>query len=97
MLAETTNQQLIARNVESSEPPDQSPFKSFWMAGYECVDHINAFGNRVDFLNITGHLSRIEDDYKDLNLLNIKTVREGIGGVWLKKHPTNMISQRLKR
>ena len=87
ILAETTNQQLIAGNVESSASPDQSPFKSFWMAGYECADHINAFGNRVDFLNITGHLSRIEDDYKDLNLLNIKTVREGIRWSVVEKTP----------
>ena len=65
----------------------QNPFKSFWMAGYECADQVNAFGNRVDFLKITGHLSRIEDDYKDLNLLNIKTVREGIRWSVVEKTP----------
>jgi hypothetical protein len=56
----------------------ESPFKSFWMGGYECTDKLNAFGNRVDFLKITGHLERIDEDYRDLSLFDIKTVREGI-------------------
>ncbi|RRA97354.1 amine oxidase, partial [Larkinella rosea] len=33
-----------------------NPFRSYWMAGYECTDKLNAWGNRVDFLQITGHL-----------------------------------------
>ena len=56
----------------------ESPFHSFWMAGYECTDKLNAFGNRVDFLPLTGHLQLINEDYKQLELFNIKTVREGI-------------------
>jgi hypothetical protein len=55
-----------------------NPFQSFWMAGYECSDQLNASGKRVDFLNITGHLQLIDQDYTDLSLFNIKTVREGI-------------------
>src|SRR5690349_3678729 len=56
----------------------ENPFKSFWMGGYECTDKLNAFGNRVDFLEITGHLELINEDYRDLSLFDIKTVREGI-------------------
>src|SRR3954463_13477720 len=56
----------------------QSPFASFWMAGFECTDKLNAFGNRVDFLNETGHLQLIDQDYQRLSPFNIKTVREGI-------------------
>jgi len=56
----------------------KNPFKSFWMAGYECTDQINNRGNRVDFLHVTSHLSLIQDDYKLLESFNIKTVREGI-------------------
>ncbi|MCW3106776.1 MAG: amine oxidase [Segetibacter sp.] len=55
-----------------------NPFSSFWMAGYECTDKLNAFGNRVDFLNETGHLQLIDHDYQLLSPFNIRTVREGI-------------------
>lgn len=55
-----------------------TPFKSFWMAGFECSDHVNAFGNRVNLLEATGHLRKTEEDYDLLQPLQIKTVREGI-------------------
>src|SRR4029453_11718138 len=55
-----------------------NPFQSFWMAGYECTDKLNAFGNRVDFLNLTGHLELINEDYRQLAPFNIRTVREGL-------------------
>ncbi len=57
---------------------DSNPFKSFWMAGYECADQLNAFGVRVDLINTTGHLQLIDTDYKNLTPFNICTVREGI-------------------
>jgi hypothetical protein len=53
-------------------------FNSFWMAGYECSDKLNAFGNRVDLLTATGHIQLIDQDYKSLDRFNISTVREGI-------------------
>ena len=56
----------------------QNPFRSFWMGGYECTDQLNCFGNRVDFLPLTGHLDRIDADYQDILQFNIRTVREGI-------------------
>jgi hypothetical protein len=56
----------------------KNPFQSFWWAGYECTDQLNCFGNRVDFLPLTGHLQRLSDDYKHLNSFAIRTVREGI-------------------
>ena len=55
-----------------------NPFHSFWMAGYECADHLNVFGTRVDLINNTGHLHLIDTDYKNLSLFKIATVREGI-------------------
>jgi hypothetical protein len=48
------------------------------MGGFECTDQLNAFGHRVDLLGATGHLEIIDQDYENLALLNIKTVREGI-------------------
>ena len=64
-----------------------SPFQSFWMGGYECTDQLNAFGNRVDFLQVTGHLQQLDKDYQDLSLFNIKTVREGIRWSFVEKQP----------
>src|SRR3982750_892256 len=65
----------------------QSPFHSFWMAGFECTDKLNAFGNRVDFLHITGHLELIDEDYKRLHDFNIATVREGIRWSQVERTP----------
>lgn len=66
---------MLYSNTTGSE---KNPFRSFWMAGYECTDQQNAFGLRVDFLTLTGHLDRLEQDYADLGPFNIQTVREGI-------------------
>ncbi len=57
---------------------EKNPFHSFWMGGYECTDQLNAFGKRVDFLNVTGHLQMLQKDYELLKPYNIRTVREGI-------------------
>jgi len=57
------------------------------MAGYECTDKLNAFGQRVDFLPLTGHLGLIDSDYRDLALFNISTVREGIRWSQIEKAP----------
>lgn len=59
-------------------PSTTNPFQSFWMAGYECTDKLNAFGERVDFLATTGHLNHIDQDYQNLALFKMGTVREGI-------------------
>ena len=64
-----------------------TPFHSYWMAGYECTDQLNAFGNRVDLINTTGHLQKIDQDYQDLAAFNIKTVREGIRWSFVEKRP----------
>lgn len=64
-----------------------NPFHSFWMAGYECTDKLNAFGHRVDFLNMTGHLQLINQDYQQLNAFDIRSVREGIRWSQVEKKP----------
>jgi beta-glucosidase/6-phospho-beta-glucosidase/beta-galactosidase len=56
----------------------KNPFNSFWMAGYECTDQQNAFGNRVDFLHITGHYDLLDQDYAHITPFNLYTVREGL-------------------
>src|SRR5690349_3550204 len=71
----------------SNSIPVVSPFSSFWMGGYECTDKLNAFGQRVDFLSITGHEQLLEQDYTLLNDFHIKTVREGIRWSQVEKRP----------
>lgn len=48
------------------------------MAGFECSDHVNLSGNRVDMIVETDHLNQLEEDYARLALFGMKTVREGI-------------------
>lgn len=55
-----------------------SLFKSFFMGGFECADHLNRFGDRVNLLKETEHDIRIKEDYKLLSEIGIKVVREGI-------------------
>lgn len=57
------------------------------MGGFECSDQLNTFGNRLDFLSITKHLNCIDEDYRRLELLNIRTVREGIRWNQIEKSP----------
>jgi hypothetical protein len=64
-----------------------TPFQSFWWGGYECTDQLNCFGNRVDFLPLTGHLQMLDADYTDLQQFGVKTVREGIRWAYIEKTP----------
>ncbi|GAA4003357.1 family 1 glycosylhydrolase [Hymenobacter fastidiosus] len=64
-----------------------NPFRSFWMGGYECTDQLNAFGHRVDFLTLTGHLQLLDEDYQHLGQFDIRTVREGIRWSQVEKTP----------
>jgi len=54
------------------------PFNTFFMGGYECADHINRSGNRINLLKESQHDIRFFDDYVALAEIGIKTVREGI-------------------
>jgi len=53
-------------------------FNTFFIGGYECADHINRSGARINLLKETQHDIRIEEDYNALAAIGIKTVREGI-------------------
>ena len=53
-------------------------FNTFFMGGYECADHINRSGERINLLKETQHDVRVEEDYEGLVSIGIKTVREGI-------------------
>ncbi|TSJ36320.1 amine oxidase [Mucilaginibacter corticis] len=64
-----------------------NPLKSFWMGGFESADHLNAFGDRVDFLELTRHLQNIDSDYECLSDFAIGTVREGIRWSQIERAP----------
>ncbi|MHC0443192.1 hypothetical protein [Flavobacterium sp. 3-210] len=53
-------------------------FNSFFMGGFECADHINRSGERINLLKETQHDIRCYEDYEALAAMGIKTVREGI-------------------
>ncbi|KUJ59896.1 hypothetical protein AR687_20645 [Flavobacteriaceae bacterium CRH] len=53
-------------------------FNTFFMGGYECADHINRSGVRINLLKETQHDIRFSEDYEALSAIGIKTVREGI-------------------
>lgn len=61
--------------------------KTFFIGGYECADHINNRGNRVDLLKETAHDTRIDEDYALLAAAGVRTVREGIRWSYVEKQP----------
>ena len=63
------------------------PFTTFFMGGYECADHINRSGERINLLKETQHDIRFSDDYEALAAIGIKTVREGICWSVVEKSP----------
>ncbi|MBB2487632.1 family 1 glycosylhydrolase, partial [Mitsuaria sp. WAJ17] len=52
---------------------------SFWMGGYEGSDHVNAAGEALDMVRATGHLARLDEDYRRAARLGLRTLRESIG------------------
>jgi len=59
------------------------------MGGFECADHINRHGDRVNLLQETQHDVRVYEDYRDLVEMGIFTVREGICWSNVEKTPGN--------
>lgn len=56
-----------------------SPFHSFWQGGFEGADHVNPSGTSLCMQTCTGHLARIDEDYRRAAALGIRTVRESVG------------------
>ena len=62
-------------------------FNSFFWGGFECADHINRSGDRINLLAETGHDQRVREDYGLLKAIGIETVREGICWSNVEKTP----------
>ncbi|MDH0868150.1 hypothetical protein [Mitsuaria sp. GD03876] len=56
-----------------------SPFRSFWMGGYEGADHVNGSGDALDMVRATGHDRFLERDYRAARALGLRCVRESVG------------------
>ncbi|MEO5843419.1 MAG: glycosyltransferase [Caldimonas sp.] len=55
------------------------------MAGFEGADHRNAHGTPLDLVQANGHLDRVDDDYRRVAALGLRTVRESVG--WRLSEP----------
>lgn len=55
-----------------------SEFQSFFWGGFECADHINKNGIRINLQTETEHRLRVFEDYQLLKSIGIRVVREGI-------------------
>jgi beta-glucosidase/6-phospho-beta-glucosidase/beta-galactosidase len=62
-------------------------FNTFFMGGFECADHINRNGDRINLLKETQHDIRVMEDYQNLVSIGIKTVREGICWSEVERQP----------
>lgn len=62
-------------------------FNSFFWGGFECADHINRSGDRINLLAETRHDQRVREDYRLLKEVGIRTVREGICWSKVEKVP----------
>ena len=62
-------------------------FNSFFMGGFECADHINRSGKRINLLEETEHHLRAAQDFELLLELGISVVREGVCWSKVEKAP----------
>lgn len=60
-------------------------FPGFFLAGFECSDHVLRDGRRLDLLASTRHDELAASDYARLNSLGITTCREGVS--WVRCEP----------
>jgi beta-glucosidase/6-phospho-beta-glucosidase/beta-galactosidase len=56
-----------------------SPYRSFWMGGFEGADHVNSHGRALDMARATGHVDLLEADYARAKSFGLDCVRESIG------------------
>jgi beta-glucosidase/6-phospho-beta-glucosidase/beta-galactosidase len=62
----------------SLAPDQQTPFRSFFLGGFECSSHRRADGTRLNLLQATHHDEWADTDYQQLTELGIRTARDGV-------------------
>lgn len=65
----------------------QSPFASFFQAGFECSSHRRRDGVRLDLIRATSHDRHVESDYRQCAELGLRTLRDGLRWHLIEKSP----------
>jgi hypothetical protein len=61
-----------------NQPIQLSPFRSFFLGGFECSSHRRRDGKRLDLLTATKHTRLVVEDYQALARHRISSVRDGL-------------------
>ncbi len=64
-----------------------SPFRSFFLGGFECSTHRRGDGRRLDLIAATGHDRHAEADYRRLKALGLATLRDGLRWHLIERAP----------
>jgi beta-glucosidase/6-phospho-beta-glucosidase/beta-galactosidase len=64
-----------------------SPFRSFFMAGFECSSHRRTDGLRLDLIRSTGHEGCASADYRACASLGLLTIRDGLRWHLIESEP----------
>lgn len=64
-----------------------SPFRSFYMGGFECSTHRLRSGRRLDVIGSTAHDRFAIQDYRRLTQVGIRTARDGIRWHLIERSP----------
>jgi len=68
----------IARELAPPALNFDSPFRSFWMGGFECASHRRHDGHRLDCVASTRHDEFAAQDYRRLQSAGMNTARDGV-------------------
>jgi hypothetical protein len=63
--------------MSGSKCPAEAPFRSLFLAGFECSTHRRADGRRLDLIAATGHDRHARADYRALAAHGIGAARDG--------------------
>lgn len=66
---------------------NDSPFRSFFMGGFECSTHRLESGRRLDVIRATCHDRYAEQDYRRLVEVGIRTARDGVRWHLIERSP----------
>src|SRR4051812_19016221 len=78
---------MAASSLSLSGP--MSDFESFFMAGVECSSHRRFDRRRLDILESTGHDRFADSDYRAVQSIGIRTVRDGVRWHRIETRPFN--------
>jgi beta-glucosidase/6-phospho-beta-glucosidase/beta-galactosidase len=65
----------------------ESPFASFFQAGFECSSHRRRDGVRLDLIRATSHDRHVESDYRQCAELGLRTLRDGLRWHLIEQSP----------